>query len=124
VAGLGIRLYLDEMMPPDLAGALRRQGYDVESCRDAGRANRAIPDEEQLTYAAQHRRAILTFNSVDYLRLDQAWKTAGREHAGIVVSPQIDDFGTLLRRVQRHLDTYTVDVQNDLLLWLDTSQET
>jgi hypothetical protein len=123
VAGLGIRLYLDEMMPPDLAGALRRQGYDIESCDEAGRSNQGIPDAEQLTYAAQHGRAILTFNSVDYLRLDQAWKTAGRVHAGIVVSPQVEDFGTLLRCVQRHLDTYAVDVQNDLLLWLDTSQE-
>jgi hypothetical protein len=120
VAGLGIRLYTDEMIPPSLAVALQSRGYDVESCHDVGRANRAIPDEEQLTYAAQHGRAILTFNMVDYLPLDRAWKMAGRQHAGIIVSPEIEDFGTLLRSVQRHLDTQSPDVQRNLVLWLDT----
>ena len=121
MAGLGIRLYTDEMIPARLAAALRRLGYDVVSCRDVGRANRAIPDEDQLDYAAQDGRAILTFNMVDYVTLDQTWKATGRQHYGIIVSPAIDDFGTLLRCVQRHLDTYSPDVQEDLLLWLDTS---
>jgi hypothetical protein len=120
VAGLGIRLYTDEMIPPQLAAALRSRGYDVESCHDAGHANRAIPDDEQLSYAAEHDRAILTFNMVDYLPLDRAWKTAGRQHAGIVVSPAIKDLGALLRSVRRHLDTRWPDVQRDLVLWLDT----
>jgi hypothetical protein len=121
VAGLGIRLYTDEMIRARLAEALRLEGYDVVSCHEVGRANRAIPDEDQLSYAAQDGRAIFTFNMVDYVPLDQAWKTAGRHHSGIVVSPAIDDFGTLFRCVRRHLDTYPPDVQNDLLLWLDTS---
>jgi hypothetical protein len=109
------------MIPRRLAEALCRRGYDLVSCHDVGRANRAIPDEDQLSYAAQDGRAILTFNLVDYVPLDQAWKAAGRHHSGIVVSPAIDQFGTLLRCVQRHLDTYSPDQQEDLLLWLDTS---
>ncbi len=121
MAGLGIRLYIDEMIPARLARELRRRGYDVESCHDVGRGNRAIPDEDQLVYATDEGRAILTFNMVDYVPLDSAWKQAGRQHAGIVVSPAIDDLGTLPRCVQRHLDTYTGEMQRDLLLWLDTS---
>jgi predicted nuclease of predicted toxin-antitoxin system len=60
VAGLGIRLYTDEMIRARLAAALRRLGYDAMSCQDVGRGNRAIADEDQLAYAAQDGRAILT----------------------------------------------------------------
>src|SRR4051812_44493949 len=121
MAGLGIHLYTDEMIPGRIAATLRQRGYDVVSCHDVGRANRAIPDEDQLGYAAQDGRAILSFNMVDYVPLDSRWKAAGRQHSGIVVSPAIDDFRRLLRCVQRHLDTYSPEAQADLLLWLDTS---
>ena len=60
MAGLGIRLYTDEMIDVRLARALRSRGYDVESCQDAGRSNQGIPDEEQLAYAAGLGRAIYT----------------------------------------------------------------
>jgi len=62
VAGLGIRLFTDEMIDPDLAIALRRLGYDAESCQEAQRHNRKLSDEDQLDYAAGEGCAILTFN--------------------------------------------------------------
>lgn len=120
MAGLGIRLYTDEMIPPELARSLRRRGYDAESCEEAGRANQRIPDEDQLAYATRAGRAILTFNTTDFCPLDAEWKAHGRMHRGIVVAPQISDLGVLLRAVARHLDTYSPDAQDDLLLWLDT----
>jgi hypothetical protein len=121
MAGLGIRLYTDEMIPSRIAAALRQRGYDAVSCHDVGRANRAIPDADQLSYAAQDGRAILSFNMVDYVPLDSRWKAMGHQHSGIIVSPAIDDFRSLLRCVQRHLDTYSPEVQADILLWLDTT---
>lgn len=120
MAGLGIRLHTDEMIPARLAEALRARDYDAMSCHEIGRANRAIADQDQLRYAAEVGGAILTFNMVDYVPLDQAWKAEGRHHSGIVVSPAIDELGMLLRAVQQHLDKYPPEVQNDLLLWLDT----
>jgi len=105
VAGLGIRLYTDEMIPAKLAPALRRDGYDALSCDEAGRSNLQIPDAEQLEFAVGEGRAILTYNLGDFHRLEAQWKSSGRVHAGIILSPEIGDFGTLLRRVQRHLDT-------------------
>jgi len=45
MAGRGIRLFTDEMTNIRVAGRLSRLGYDVESCRYAGRANQRIPDE-------------------------------------------------------------------------------
>jgi hypothetical protein len=118
MAGLGIRLFTDEMVNPRLAGTLVRLGYDVESCQWAGRSNRSIPDDQQLLYASQHGRAILTFNMGDFERLDRTWKTRGRVHAGIIVSSQITRFAELLRRVQLHLDTITPEAQRDTLLEL------
>jgi hypothetical protein len=60
----------------------------------------------------------LTFNKVDFLRLDHEWKAAGRPHAGIIVSPQIEALGELFRRVMWHLDTYASADQYNTLLWL------
>jgi hypothetical protein len=121
VAGLKIRLFTDEMIHAHLAGTLRSLGYDALSCQEAGRANQGISDEEQLAYATQNDRAVLTFNMVDYVPLDHAWKLAGRSHAGIIVSPAIEDMGLLLRYVQRHLDRYPPEQQFNVLLWLDRS---
>jgi predicted nuclease of predicted toxin-antitoxin system len=118
VAGLGIRLYLDEMIPPKLALAPRDSGYDAIHCRDVGLSNQAISDDEQLAFAAQAGRAILTFNSLDFPRLDAPWKSTRQSHTGIIVSREISDLGTLLRRVQQHLDTVDPVQQDDLLLWL------
>lgn len=118
MAGLGIRLFTDEMINPALARALKEQGYDAESCDEAGRSRRSFSDELQLAYAAQHGRAILTFDVGDYYRLDHQWKTAGRRHYGIIVSPEVIDVGELVRRVKRHLDHVTSTEQADTLLWL------
>jgi hypothetical protein len=119
VAGLGVRLFTDEHIFRQLARTLRDRGYDAESCQEAGRANRGLSDDEQLAYATGAGRAILTANARDFVRIDAEWKRTGRQHAGIVVTPESDDFGELLRRVVRHLDTYSPDIQHDTLIWLE-----
>jgi len=121
VVGLGIRIFTDEHIFSALAGALRARGYDAESCQEAGRAGRRLSDEAQLAYSAQTGRAILTYDRLDFLRLDAEWKRVGREHAGIIVTERVRTLGELLRRVERHLNTYLPDVQHNLLLWLDPS---
>jgi predicted nuclease of predicted toxin-antitoxin system len=107
MAGRGILIFTDEMVNPRLATALLRLGYDAESCQRAGRANQGISDEDQLAYASQQGRAILTFNVADFERLDRRWKARGLVHHGIIVSAQITDLQELIRRVQLHLDTYS-----------------
>jgi predicted nuclease of predicted toxin-antitoxin system len=118
VAGLRISLFTDEMIDPRLAIVLGHQGYDMESCQEAGRANLALDDDEQLAYASRHGRALLTFNSDDFHRLDRRWRLAGRQHAGIIVSGQISDFGVLVRRVRLHLDTIRPEDQFNRVLQL------
>jgi hypothetical protein len=120
MAGLRFPLFTDEMVNPRLAGALARLGYDAESCQWAGRANQAIPDEDQLRYATGQGRAILTFNIGDFERLDRRWKAPGLVHGGIIVSPQIRSFAELLRRAQLHLDTVPASRQWNTLLELES----
>jgi len=103
MVGLSIRLFTDEDVDPRLAVALRQLGHDAMSCHETGRSNQKIPDHEQLAFATQEGRTILTFNARDYVPLDQEWKSAGLHHAGIIVSPRINDVGELLRRVEGHL---------------------
>lgn len=118
MAGLGIRLYIDEDVEQSLAGELRKRGYDAESCVEAGRNNRGISDEAQLAYAAQQGRAILVYNSRDSFPLATEWSNRGRQYAGIIVSVQIIDPGELLRRVMHHLDTTDPAWQVNNILWL------
>src|SRR5262245_29258205 len=118
MAGHGVRLFTDEHLSPLLAEVLREHGYDAESCHEAGRANLSIPDDDQLHYATQAGRVILTFDISDFVQLDSEWKSLGKEHAGIIVSSEIVNFSLLLARVRRHLDLIAPEVQHNTLLWL------
>jgi hypothetical protein len=121
VVSVSVRLFTDEHIDPRLAPALLRRGFDVLTCQAAGRANQRISDDEQLAFAASDGRALLTFNTVDFIALDIQWKEAGRTHAGIIVSPVIGSISDLVRRVQRHLTTVTPERQHNTLLWLTAS---
>jgi predicted nuclease of predicted toxin-antitoxin system len=118
VSGLGIKIYTDEMVSARLAAALRQRGYDVEGCHEGGRANRHISDPEQLAYATEQGRAILTQNATDFYALDFAWKATERRHAGILVYSAHLRFADLLARLPRLLDTTSPESQENTLLWL------
>ena len=119
MAGLGIRIFTDEMVTPRLANELRRRGYDVESCRDAGRASLGISDNDQLRYCAAAERSIYTFNSTDFDRLDREWNAGSLPHAGIIVSEDLNStFEQMVMRLQYHLDTVRPAMQHNRLLIL------
>lgn len=82
-----VRLYLDEMIPAGLAVVLREYGYDVLSAKEANMFGKS--DEEQLGFAVSNGRAIVTFNIKDFVLLHQSWLSEGKEHFGIIVSPEI-----------------------------------
>jgi hypothetical protein len=111
-------LFTDEHIDIRLALALARRGFDVLSCQEAGRANQRISDEDQLAFAASKGRALLTFNTVDFIMLDIEWKRIGRRHAGIIVSVAIRNLSELIQRVEHHLSTVSPDQQDNTLLWL------
>lgn len=111
-----IRLYLDEDVWAGLAVHLRRRGYDALTTVDAGRASRRLDDESQLAFAAASGRVILTINHCDFVPLDQRWRDAGREHAGILLVPLVPP-SDLCRRVEAHLAAHTAEEHYNLVLW-------
>ncbi|HET7087636.1 MAG TPA: DUF5615 family PIN-like protein [Anaerolineae bacterium] len=115
---LFIQVYTDEHVAPVLATLLRQRGYVAQSAQEAGMLGR--DDEEHLAYATQNNMAILTFNGKDFDRLAREWVAVGREHAGIVISPQLsrDRMGELLHSLIRLLDSLTADEIRNQVVYL------
>jgi hypothetical protein len=108
---LTLRLYLDEDVDTSLGTLLARDGFDVLTTRDAGRAAQGIEDEAQLEFAASVGRAIFTHNTNDYVLLAHEWAKAGRVHFGIIVSPRHDTM-ELRRRFRRFTVRYPNGMAN------------
>jgi uncharacterized protein with PIN domain len=114
MTGQSIHVFTDEMITPRLAATLRIRGYDVTSCHAAGRANQGISDHDQLAFATVEGRAIYTFNAADFRRLHALWGAADREHAGIIVSEDLnDDLSEMARRLRLHLDNVDAAMQHN-----------
>jgi uncharacterized protein with PIN domain len=114
MTGAVAKALTDEMLSPRLADALRMRGYDVSSCHSEGRANQGISDEGQLAFATAEGRAIYTFNAIDFRRIHGLWRSVGREHAGIVVSEDLNrNLAEMIRRLQVHLNTVDAETQRN-----------
>ena len=112
-----IQLFLDEDVWPGMAVVLRGQGFDVVHVYEAGRGGR--PDADQLAFAAQAGRALLTHNAQDYVPLAVEYFFAERPHAGVILSPQIEK-GELARRTLNLLHSLSAqDIANTVRLLAD-----
>jgi hypothetical protein len=92
-----------------LAVDLRGRGFDVLMTEEAHLET--APDDDQLAFAVEHHRAILTFNIRDFAPLHVRWQSDNRPHAGIIVSQQFGrrQYGALLARMQRLFDHFSAD---------------
>ena len=100
------RLYLDEDIHTDLVSPLKLRSFDVLATKDVG--NIKLPDDEQLIFAISQQRAIMTFNTGDYVKIHKEYWTKGLTHHGIIVSPQLP-IGETLRRILNLLNSLTSD---------------
>lgn len=74
---------LDEHLSPAIAEQLTRLSIDCAAV--ASRPDlRTLPDPDILEAAANERRILVTRNVGDFVRLDAAWSSTGRRHAGIL----------------------------------------
>ena len=108
-------LLLDEDVRVVLAVILRQRGYDVIHVLEVERTGKS--DSEQLAYAVQRRRAILTHNIRDYVLLHRAYQAQGKAHHGILVSDQVP-LRDLLRRTLRCLSHSTAEELHNRVIWL------
>ncbi|MEI8188916.1 MAG: DUF5615 family PIN-like protein [candidate division NC10 bacterium] len=109
------RLYLDEDVDPLLARVLADRGYDVLTTQDACQVSSS--DADQLAFAANAGRAIMTHNAAHFAMLARKYAQSGLEHHGIVLSDQLP-FKELLARILRLLDHYTAENLRNQLIWL------
>ncbi len=99
-----LRLYLDEDVDVLLAGLLTARGYDCLTTAAAGRLGSS--DDEQLRFAAQESRVLITHNRTDFEDLARAWWSAQRDHAGIVLALRRADVYDLARHLLPVLRLY------------------
>jgi len=95
-----IRLLIDEDVWLGLAAALRERGFDVIHVYEIARGS--LNDREQIAFAVQQQRAILTHNKRHYIPFVAEYYWAGKMHHGILVVDQLPR-GELLRRVEAFL---------------------
>jgi hypothetical protein len=79
-----LKLLIDEMYPPTLAGALRSSGVEASTVADSGLAGCA--DLDILVFAAVEGYVVLTENVADFARLASERVTAGMHHAGVLIA--------------------------------------
>ena len=91
-----LKLFLDEDIHTALSHALRQRGFDVVHAQDLKRKGKS--DSEQLAFAAQEERCMMTFNVRDFVNLHNQYVGQNKEHWGIIVSRQIV-IGETLRRL-------------------------
>lgn len=118
-----VRLYLDCHVKLQLAVDLRARGYDVRTTQEASMDTAS--DEDQLRFAANENRAILTFNIRDFAPLHEQWTGEGRNHAGIIVSQQLGSrqYHLLLNRMLRLLNQFSADQLRGNLVHLEQFKE-
>jgi predicted nuclease of predicted toxin-antitoxin system len=88
-------LYADEHFPAPVVDQLRRFGHDVVTIQEDGHAGLKWPDKEVLQRATALRRAVLTLNRRDFIRLHRD----NPNHSGIVATTQDLDFTRLAARI-------------------------
>lgn len=70
-----------------------------------------------LAHAVRQRRAIVTHNAGDFLRLASEYGRAGRHHFGVVLAAQVR-FKLLLARASRFLSNRDAKSLRDAVVWL------
>jgi hypothetical protein len=118
-------IYLDNDIDWELERLLAERGHDVLVTARIGR--RSAGDEEQLAFAADLGRVLVTYNRGDFLILQRAWRhwadvwavQPRPEHAGILCVPQsaIVPTDEMAEEIDRLLHSFQ-PLRNRYLEWI------
>lgn len=113
------RVYFDhDSADGELLEDLRlRQEIDCLTSEEA-RMTRA-PDDEQLRFAADASRVLITANRGDFARLHAQWMSEGKHHAGIIIAEQSMAVSERMRRIRLLLAETGAELA-DQLVYLNT----
>ena len=113
-----MRLWLDEMISPDVAVGLRRLGHDAVSVQEPDqRWANGFDDQRQLEAATRQGRVLVTYDIRHFATIAIEWASAVRPHGGIMLIhpgtvPQ-GDTRELIRRLAQFLEVHADDTLTD-----------
>lgn len=112
-----MKFYLDEDLSPKIAVILRKNGIDALSAHEAGMLEAS--DRQQLEFAAQEKRCLVTRNRNDFIKLTLQFLNDHRPHCGVLIVPYTipgDQFARMARLLKVYashypsgLEPYTID---------------
>jgi len=112
-----LKYYLDEDIIPKVAELLRREDVDAVSVHEIGMTQKS--DLEQLEFAAEHGRCLVTRNRLDFIRLTLLFFNEQKTHFGILIIPHTlpgDRFSLMVRALKKYslqhpkgMEAYTID---------------
>jgi len=109
---LFIDLYLDEDVNVLIADLLRARGFQATTTQAAGQIG--ATDVNQLAFATNQRKAILTHNRMHFEALAQRYFEERKTHSGIVIAVRRPP-KELSRRILILLDSMTADeIENQI----------
>jgi molybdopterin/thiamine biosynthesis adenylyltransferase len=112
---LFIRLYLDEDVSTLVAKLVRSRGFEATTTVEASQLGGS--DAEQLAWAAEHHRTLLTHNRVDFEALDRQYRESGLRHHGVIIAVRRPPH-EIARRLLRILNHVTADEMENQLRYI------
>jgi predicted nuclease of predicted toxin-antitoxin system len=108
-----IQLYLDEDVDVLVATLLQARGFSAITTRDAEQLGKE--DSEQLAYASEQGKALLTHNRADFEELAKTYYETEKPHQGIIIATR-HSAQEIVRRLLIILNKITADeIANQVL---------
>jgi predicted nuclease of predicted toxin-antitoxin system len=117
-----LRFYLDENIPEAAATAARRSGLDVLPAREVGRQH--LTDAEQLRWAAEQGRCMVTRDVGDFPRLSRRFAESQLPHAGVALVPRSlpdDETGGIVRALMALSEMYEEGLPSYTVVYLSAA---
>lgn len=112
-----MQYYLDEDISPKVSALLRKHHIDAISAHEVSMIQAL--DIEQLEYAVSEKRALVTRNRDDFIRLTVRFFNDSRAHYGVLIIPHTipgDNFSLIATALKKYacehpkgIEPYTID---------------
>lgn len=109
-----LRYYADEHIHSAVAEGLRQRGIGIVMMSDVDRAGRGISDADQLTYAMEHGRVLITQDR-DFITL----AVTNIPHSGVILLQKVLSIGDTIAYLELVAHLTAPDEIRDHLLFCD-----
>ena len=111
-----LSFYFDEDVSVKIASNLVTRGFDALTTVEA--RNRGTSDEDQLAFAARHKRVLVTHNIKHFLHLHSHYIAQNKSHAGIILAVRHENPYKLVARLLNLLHHCQPDDMADQVRYL------